>query len=171
MLGWLLGLGLAMAGETPEAAWLRGVLERPWEGVGVQDTNLVEGGRLVTSHTLTWKANETMQLSGSFTTKLILGDMTYHAMYSIKGEYLASMQSLAVNARLTQQDTLPGGIGFCNFTGTLKIGNDSSRPGHFAIVGPLEEDCGGSIVQLQLADRGPDPAPAPSPTPAAPSQP
>lgn len=148
---WGAALAAWIAG-TPEFEWLKSVLERPYEGVGVQPTESISGGQLVTAHTLKLSANDTLQLSGVFTTKLILNGVTYTAEHAVTAEYLSSQQALVLNGKLTRKDTLPMGWTFCNVSGKFMMGNDASRPGHFGMRGDLSTDCGGTPVHLELHD-------------------
>lgn len=153
MHAWISSALLTWALATPEFDWLKQVLERRYEGVGVQKTDLFSGGKLVTSHTLQLKASETLQLSGTFSTALIINNVTYRATHNVSAEYLSTQQALVLRGTLASNDPLPGGLTFCNFTGTLQMGNDTARPGHFGMRGKLDEDCGGSVVEVELADK------------------
>ena len=156
MTHWLGATLLTWALATPEFDWLKQVLERPYEGVGVQQTEAFSGGKLVTSHTLQLSSNETLQLTGTFGTTLIIDNVPYRATHKVSAEYLSSQQALVLRGTLASSDTLPRGMKFCDFTGKLQMGNDASRPGHFAMQGDLVESCGGSTVQLTLGDKAPD---------------
>jgi len=132
---------LTYALATPEYDALKQLLERPWEGEGVQSATFTSSGKLVTRHTLQLKANETLNLSGTFQTILILDNVTYKATYDVSAEYLSTQQSIVVNGRLSSHDTLPHGLIFCSFTGKLQLGNDTSRPGHYGMKGGLDYAC------------------------------
>ena len=134
---------------------MRRVMGLRWSGYARLASEGFEGGYLTSSIVMEFRLVDDWTFAGDMHEEVIVDNRTYRGHSAIWGNcwVVDGRAGLSIDRmRNISGDRLPGDVGWSTSTGTFRFGNDTDRPGHFALQGVLRDDYSKTPIEVFLID-------------------